>query len=219
MITDVFVFGNHDFAEMAHFYLRSDSEFSVKGFVVDDDYAGESAFCGLPLLSHSEFLAGFSHDDVCMFAPLAPRKMSTFRRSVFERYVDIGYGFINYVSSRAIVFGDVIGTNNFILENNVIQPFTTIGDNNVLWSGNHVGHHSIIGSHCMLTSHVVISGHVTVGDHCFFGVNSSIRDSIVVSDGTYLAMNSSLTKDSEQWASYSGNPGVRLNIPSMRMPL
>ncbi len=64
---------------------------------------------------------------------------------------------ISYVSSKATVFpGAPIGDNCFILEDNTIQPFTSIGNNVVLWSGNHIGHHSVIKDHVSFTSHVVL---------------------------------------------------------------
>mgnify|MGYP006215116609 CR=1 FL=1 len=50
-----------------------------------------------------------------------------------------------------------IGENVLILENNTIQPFTSIGNNTIIWSGNHFGHHGKIGDHCFISSHVVIS--------------------------------------------------------------
>ena len=68
----------------------------------------------------------------------------------------------------------------------------------------------------MFTSHVVLSGHCIVEDYCFLGVNSTIRDSIVLAEGTLVAMSTSITKSTEHWGVYIGNPGKMLEGKSSK---
>jgi sugar O-acyltransferase (sialic acid O-acetyltransferase NeuD family) len=135
--------------------------------------------------------------------------MNRVREEIYFNIKKKGYDLISYISSKATLFGNKIGDNCFILENNTIQPFVEIGNNVVLWSGNHIGHHSIIKDHVMFTSHVVLSGHCNVESYSTLGVNSTIRDGVTIAEGTFVAMGACIIKNTDSWAMYKGNPAMK----------
>lgn len=205
------IFGAEDFAQLAFYYLRTDSSHEVVAFCLDSQYLnGRKSFEGLPIVPFEEVGELYPPDQNYFFAPMSPKKMNTIRESIFQKIKCKGYSFISYISSKAMTFDNSIGENCFILEGNVIQPFVTLKDNIILWSGNHLGHHSTIDSHTMFASHVVLSGHCQVGKNCFLGVNATIRDGLEVKKGTLLAMSASLYRSTEEeWGVYTGNPALR----------
>ncbi len=210
----VIIFGVLDTAELAHFYLTHDSEHEVVAFTVNREYLTAPEFRGLPVVAFEDVETFFSPDDYQFFAPMTGRNMNRNRERVYLAAKAKGYTFISYISSKVTMFDNEIGENCFILEDNTIQPFTTIGNNVVLWSGNHIGHHGQIKDHVFFTSHVVMSGHCVIEPYCFFGVNSTIRDYLHVAEGTLLGMASALYKDSDPWGVYLGNPPKKLPKPS-----
>lgn len=211
----VIIFGIQDFAELAHYYLDEDSDHEVVGFSVNEEYLPkDKLFRGLPVLPFESIEEKYSPDDFSFFAPMSPRKMNQSRESVYNQIKGKGFNLVSYVSSRATVCGNKIGENCFILEDNTLQPFTSIGDNVVLWSGNHIGHHGNIKSHVTFTSHVVLSGHCNVEPYCFFGVNATIRDGITLAEGTLVAMGACVFKSTEPWGIYKGNPATKGNLLS-----
>ena len=206
----VIIFGCKDLAELAWFYLTQDSNYEVIGFTLHEQYRDEPSFHGLPVYSFESLNESFSPAEVKLFAPMTAKGMNKQRENVYKEGKDKGYSFISYVSSKATVFpGTQFGENCFILENNTIQPFTTIGNNVVMWSGNHIGHHGKIDDHVFFTSHVVLSGHCHVKPYCFFGVNATIRDALVLEEGTFVAMAACVTKSTEAWGTYLGNPAKK----------
>lgn len=213
-MANVIIFGVLDTAELAHFYLTHDSEHEVAAFTVNREYIKDESFKGLPVVAFEDVETLFPPSDYQFFAPMTARNMNRNREKVYNEAKAKGYRFISYVSSKATTFGNEIGENCFILEDNTIQPFTTIGNNVVLWSGNHIGHHGRIDDHVFFTSHVVMSGHCHIHSYCFFGVNSTIRDYLDVAEGTLLAMSAALYKDSEPWGVYIGNPPKKGPKPS-----
>ncbi|WP_456460917.1 acetyltransferase [Reichenbachiella sp.] len=215
-MSKIIVFGINDFAELAHYYLGSDTAHEVVCFAVDKEFLPEKeTFKDLPVISSDDLLVRYPPDEFKMFAPMAPKQMNKLRAQVYDRFKRLGYKFISYVSSKATTFNCTIGENCFILENNTIQPFTKVGNNVVLWSGNHIGHHSTIHDHVFFTSHVVLSGHCNVESHCFLGVNATIKDYLNLAKGTLIGMSSSVTKDTEEWGVYIGNPATKKgNKPS-----
>lgn len=209
-MSDVVIFGLKDYAELAHYYLESDSEHRVVAFSVSKDYMPESGrFRGLPVVAFEEVERIYPPQHFSFFAPMSPKNMNRDRETIYRAIKGKGYGCISYVSRKATTFRNQIGENCFILEDNTIQPFTTIGNNVVLWSGNHIGHHGAVGEHVTFTSHVVMSGHCQIGPYCFFGVNSTLRNGIKVGEGTFVAMASAIVTDTEPWAVYKGNPAVK----------
>ncbi|CAN0617732.1 Sugar O-acyltransferase [Burkholderia multivorans] len=214
-MANIVLFGLQDYAELAHYYLEHDSPHSVAAFCVNRQYLPESgAFKGLPIVAFEDVVDSHPPGDFSFFAPMSPRRMNREREHVFNEIKARGYSLISYVSSRATTCHNEIGENCFILEDNTLQPFTTIGNNVVLWSGNHIGHHGRVGDHVTMTSHVVMSGHCDIGAYSFIGVNATLRDGVAIGEGTFVAMASAITKSTEPWSVYKGNPAVKLAIAS-----
>lgn len=208
----VIIFGVLDTAELAHYYLEHDSEHEVVAFSVNREYIQEESFRGLPLVSFEDVETIFPPAEFSFFAPMTGRNMNRNREAIYNQVKAKGYKFISYISSHATILDrkNVIGDNCFILEDNTIQPFTTVGNNVVMWSGNHIGHHGQIKDHVFFTSHVVMSGHCVIESYSFFGVNSTIRDYMTIAQGTLVGMASAITKDTEEWGIYIGNPAKKV---------
>jgi len=206
----IIIFGIQDFAELAHYYLENDSEHDVAAFCVNEEYLPEEkVFKGLPVIAFENIESRYPAGEYKFFAPMSPQRMNRLREEIYFAIKAKGYELISYISSKATMFENRIGDNCFILEDNTIQPFTSIGNNVVIWSGNHIGHHCVIKDHVMFTSHVVLSGHCTVESYCTLGVNSTIRDGITIAEGTFVAMAASIIKNTESWGLYKGNPAVK----------
>ena len=206
----IIIFGIQDFAELAHYYLENDSEHEVVAFCVNEQYLPENKiFRNLPIVAFETVEKEYPQSEFQFFAPMSPVQMNRLREEIYNAIKAKGYKMISYISSKATLFDNKIGDNCFILENNTIQPFTSIGNNVVLWSGNHIGHHSTIKHHIMFTSHVVMSGHCTIENYCTLGVNATIRDGLTIAEGTFVAMAASIIKDTEPWGLYKGNPAVK----------
>lgn len=207
----VIIFGVQDFAQLAKFYLQHDSEHEVVAFSVHQRYLPEQpTFEGLPVIAFENVEKTYAPSEFRFFAPMSPSRMNRLRESVYQQIKQKGYELISYISSKSNIFEGVpIGDNCFILEDNTIQPFTSIGNNVVLWSGNHIGHHSVIKDHVSFTSQVVLSGHCVVESFSFFGVNATIRDRIHVAEGSFIAMAAAVTRDTQPWGVYKGNPAQK----------
>jgi sugar O-acyltransferase (sialic acid O-acetyltransferase NeuD family) len=212
----VVIFGTRENASLAHFYLTHDSDHEVVAFTATADHAAKiSEFEGHPVVPFEQLEVVYDPADVEFFAPLSSRRMNREREAIFVSAKRKGYRCISYVSSKATVFpGTRIGENCFILEDNTIQPFTTIGNNVVLWSGNHIGHHGTIRDHVFFTSHVVLSGRCVVDRYAFLGVNATIRDGLSIAEGTLIGMGALVTRDTEPWGVYTGNPARKGETPS-----
>lgn len=205
----IIIFGNRDTAELAHYYLTNDSNYEVVAFTVNQEYLTENTFLGLPIVPFENLESIYPPSEYLFFAPMTGVKMNTIRKNIYEEGKKKGYEYISYVSSKATVCGNQIGENCFILEDNTLQPFTSIGNNVVMWSGNHIGHHGKIEDHVFFTSHIVLSGHCHVKERAWFGVNATIRDYTTIGEGSLIAMGSLITKNTDDNGFYMGSPAKK----------
>lgn len=199
---EIIIFGNGDNAELAKYYFENDSNYIVVAFTVDEKYKTSNEFCGLPVVSFEKITDLYPPEKYGLFIAIGYTKMNAAREEKYIKAKELGYKLPNYISSNATVLTDKIGDNNFILEDNTIQPFVSIGNNNVIWSGNHIGHHGVIGNHCFITSQVTISGRVNIADNCFLGVNSTFRDHINVAYKTLVGAHAWISKDTNEFDVY-----------------
>lgn len=205
MSKPVVIFGVGSFAQVAAVYLDRDSGSDVLAYTVDGQYVESETFAGLPVVAFEELANEYPPDRVDLLVATGFRGVNTVRREIYERCKSLGYSFVSYVSSNAMVMSDhPIGENTFIFEANVIQPFVEIGDNVVVWSGNHIGHHSRIASHCFIASHAVISGHVTIGENCFIGVNATLRDGLEIGPRCVIGAGALVLANQEEGAVLAG---------------
>ena len=177
----IVIFGTGPIAELAQFYLETDAGRRVAGFAVDPEFVQGGAFGGKPLVAFNDLMRRFPPDTHDIFVALSYRKLNKLRREKVDAAAALGYGIAHYVSTRATTFATFQSAENqFILENNTIQPFASVGRNVTLWSGNHIGHHSEIAEDVFIASHVVVSGGVKIGPRTFVGVNVTIRDHVTI---------------------------------------
>ena len=204
------IFGNTNQAEMANYYFKNDTDYTVDGFVVDDDYYEDDIFCGKPVIPYSQMHMKYPKEEWSCFVAIGYAEQNRVRERVYQKIKNAGYCLPSYVSTKATVFNTLkVGDNCFILEDNTIQPFAQIGNNVCLWSGNHIGHHVIIEDNCFITSHVVVSGGVVVGKNSFIGVNSSIRDHITIAEYSLIGAHSWINKSTVPYGVYS-NKGTEM---------
>jgi sugar O-acyltransferase (sialic acid O-acetyltransferase NeuD family) len=218
MKKNLVVFGIGDFAQLAHYYFNTDSEYKVIAFTVDSSYIKETSFCDLPVIAFEEILKYYVPEQCEIFIALGYGKLNAVRKEKYLAAKALGYRIASFISSHATVLNDGrIGENCFIFEDNTIQPFVTIGNNVTLWSGNHIGHHSTIKDHCFIASHVVISGGVEIGEQCFIGVNATLRDRIKIGEKCVIGAGALLLVDAEPEGVYLGAATERSKISSTRL--
>lgn len=199
----IIIIGNNQTAELATWYLKNDTDFEICGYAVDEKYITSNTFNDMPLVSYNNIENLYPKEEFQLFAPMQAKNMNEVRRDIFLRGKKKGYNFISYKSSKATILTKEIGENCFILEDNTIQPYTSIGSNVVIWSGNHIGHHSIIEDHVFITSHVVVSGRCVIQQHAFLGVNCCIKDGITIGQKCLIGMGAVITNSTENDSVYT----------------
>lgn len=193
----VVIYGLGPIAELAKFYFDNDSDMEVVAFTVEHAYKDKDTFYDLPVVAFEDIEKSYTPQEVLLFIAVSYSDMNRLRERKYLEGKAKGYKFANYISSKATVWTTDIGENNFILEDNTIQPFEKIGNNNIIWSGNHIGHHGSIGNNNFIASQVVISGMVNIKDNCFLGVNATLRNNITIESFNIIGAGALILKNTQ----------------------
>jgi sugar O-acyltransferase (sialic acid O-acetyltransferase NeuD family) len=211
----IVLFGLSDFASVAYQLFTYDSPHEVAAFTVDRDYMKQTELFGLPVVPFEEIERNYPPQDYKLFILASFKRMNEFRAAKYYQAKEKGYQFVNYVSSKAMIWpGQVIGENCCIMQANMLDPFVEIGNDVVLWSGNHVGHHTVIKDHCFITSQVVISGRCIIEPCCFLGANSFIRDETVIASKTLVGAGVTILHDTKEGEVYKVREPELLGVRS-----
>ncbi len=209
--------GAGETALLAFEYFAKDSNYEVCGFAVDRNFLSNDRIHGLPVVDIETVKDIFPTSACEAFVAVSSRHLNRDRAKLFHKVKEMGYSLATYVSSRAFVWDNVaIGSNCFVLENNVLQPFTEIGNNVTLWSGNHIGHRTIIRDHVFLSSHCVVSGFCEIGEFSFLGVNCAMADSVKIASDNFISMGAVVSKSTEEDGLYKGNPAEKHKLSAKR---
>jgi sugar O-acyltransferase (sialic acid O-acetyltransferase NeuD family) len=215
---DVVVFGNGQIAEVVHYYLTREGGRRVAAFTVDGNYIKSEQMLGVPVVAFEDIQTCFSPAEFDMFLAIGFRHTTKLRELKFNEAHEMGYRLTSHVSPKAVVWdGFQINPNTIIMENNVIQAFSSVGRNVIMWSGNHLGHHSKIGDHCFLASHIVVSGSVTVGDRTFIGVNATIADNLKIGARNVIGAGALILSDTPDDAVFKQYGTEISKVPSFRL--
>lgn len=194
----VVIFGAGTIAKLAWHYFKHEAQYDVASFVVDDSLLTKNTFCGLPVITDSQFLKQWHPESCKMFIALGYQNSNKLRKNIFNKYKNYGYDFVSCISSRAFIMneGD-IGKNCFIMEGAVVQPFSHVGDNCIIWSGSIVSHESSIANNCFLAAHSVVGGMARMGDSSFLGMNATVRDNVQIGESCVVGAGSLVLFDLE----------------------
>ena len=105
----VIIFGVLDTAQLAHYYLNTDSEHEVVAFTVHEKYLPESKyFEGKPVVAFEHLENIYPPSEFHFFAPMTGSGMNRKRETVYLTAKQKGYKFISYVSSHVTRFNNQI---------------------------------------------------------------------------------------------------------------
>lgn len=212
------IFGTGDFAQVAYFYFKHDSNYEVVAFTANQSSIKEKSLFDLPIVPFENLETTYPVSEFALFIAIGYTNMNKVRAEIYSQAKNKGYKLVSYVNSKAITWRDLsIGDNCFILENVVIQPFVKIGNNVVIWSGNHIGHHTSIADHCFITSHVVISGNVKIGPYCFLGINASVRDDVTIASECLIGAGAVILSNTKEKEVYTVDKTKLLPITSDKL--
>ena len=141
-----------------------------------------------------------------MFVATGFKGVNKVRAKIYENCKSKGYTLVNYISSKAIHWGNFeIGDNCIIHAGAIIGPFAKIGNNVIISPGANVTHDAVISDHCFLAVNCVVGGRTQIGNYSLIGMNATLLDGITIGTQCVIGSGVTITKDTEAGAVYLPN--------------
>ena len=207
----IIIYGNSDFAELMYYYFTTDSVYEVVGFCVDKGYIKSDKFLNIPLVPFETVEDTFPPNEYKMFVAVGYKNMRL-RKELYKKTIRKGYNHINYISSKAILDkSNIIGKNNAILHNVVLEPFCKIGNNNVINTNVIICHHAEVMNDCFIAAKALVGGFTIIKNNCFLGFSSTILQKLVIEDETLVAASSVVNRNSSKYDFLAGIPAKSMS--------
>jgi len=171
------IFGTGKISQAVSFYFNRDSEYKITAYIVDDVFAENNEFMGVPVVKLSDTKELYNPEEYTMFIAVGYQGMNSLRANKYQYFKELGYSFASYKSPYT--FGDFeIGENTIVMDGAIIQPLASFGNNVFVWGGAMVGHHAKINDHCWLTGGCSIGGSVNLGRGTFIGMGAVVGQEV-----------------------------------------
>jgi sugar O-acyltransferase (sialic acid O-acetyltransferase NeuD family) len=217
MARKLYIFGDGNFADMAHYLFSTDSGYEVAGFTIDAPFLKRDSFNGLPVIAYEEFLRTTDRDEVDIYVAIGVSGINRVRAQKTAQVAADGYRLASFVSSHARVPpGLVVHPNTMIMDQVNIHPKVRIGADTVIWSNSRIALNAQIGDHVWITSAVVGDGAV-VGDYTFVGLNATIAPFLRVGRHNLIGAAAVILQDTQDHQVYRGPRSVASKVSTLRI--
>lgn len=193
------IFGIEDFAQLLHYFITHDTDYSIECFTVDGKYIKDSSYLGLPVVPFEKIEENFSPDEFEILLGVGYKRMNEIRQKIFCECKKKGYRIASYVHSSAFLNTPEMGEGNIILEKSIIEPFVKIGNGNLIWCNVTIAHNCVIGDFNALSTVTSLAGHATIKNNCFIGSRSMIFDRVTIQDYTLVGAGANVSKDTKPY--------------------
>jgi sugar O-acyltransferase (sialic acid O-acetyltransferase NeuD family) len=171
------IFGIGKISQAVSYYFNRDSEYKIAAYIVDDIFATNIEFMGVPVVKLSDIKERFKPETHTVFVAVGYQGMNSLRANKYNYFKEQNYSFASYRSPN--VFGEyTIGENSIIMDGAIIQPYASFGNNVFIWGGAMVGHHAMIQDDCWLTGGCLIGGSVNLGRGTFIGMGAIVGQEV-----------------------------------------
>jgi sugar O-acyltransferase (sialic acid O-acetyltransferase NeuD family) len=216
----VVIFGNGPVAKNAYLKLTHDSPHEVAAFAIDPAYLKDDTLFDLPVVAFPNLVSHYPPDDYKMVVAVGYVKLNQIRAERYQQAKEMGYQFINHISSAALVAPhSTLGENSMINAQTIVSPFVEIGNNVIIGAGSFIGHDVVIKDHCFIGDRVAIAGSVTIEPYCFLGISSTIRNKVTIARECIIGAGSLILQNTQEKEVYMGKASEPLPITSDKLAI
>lgn len=168
-----------------------------------DDVVIEKEIYGTKVLCFTELEKNYDVSQVEFVISIGE---PTYRKVLYEKIKQSGYGMTNLIDSNAwIPEGTQIGE-GVIIGDCKVGSDVIIGTNSFVGVYATIGHDTIVGEHSNISTNCFVGGHCTIGNEVYMGPQAAMRDRITVEDTAVIAMSAAVFKNVPGNSIAIGNP-------------
>lgn len=179
-MTAIYLFGTSTTAIRVKCFIEYHKLYTIKAFIVDEEYKTDNNFEGYPVISLSDYKNTHKYQQLPVFICIAWDRLNEHRKLVFQRLSIEKLNIINLISPNAIIRGKISGSNVFVGDYVILEAGTVINDNAFIDHNSFIGTNTIIKEHVYISAKSMIAGGSIIGQQSFIGIHSTIFDKVCI---------------------------------------
>lgn len=203
---DILILGGGGHAKVLISVIESMKEFAIRG-IIDSKLPVGSTVLNYRVLGDDDFLTAPAKPIPCLALGVGMTGSKSNRKTIFERFKNLGYSFPCLKHEGAIVSkAAAIGEGAQIMANAVIQPDARIGKNTIINTSAVIEHDCEIGAHSHVAPGAVLGGQVTVGEGTLVGLGARVLPGIHIGHSVVIGAGAVVVKDVQDGRVVAGMP-------------
>jgi UDP-perosamine 4-acetyltransferase len=183
----------------------------VIGLTTRDQNMFDRTLLGYRVLGDDTALARYAPSEVRLVNALGSLQSMDDRKTLFEKFKALGYGFEQVIHPMAVVARDaVLDEGVHAMAGAVIQPGSHIGDDTIINTRASVDHDCEIGRHVHIAPGCTLSGNVTVGDETHIGTGATVIHGITIGRRCLVAAGAVVCSNISDTDRVAGIPATRM---------
>ncbi len=170
------IIGTSKTASQVYDFVQQHQLFDIMGFAVHKQYRLSDTFYGTNVYNIEELDNHFDKENLLLYIAISWNRLNADRKNLYLNLKKQGYSFANIISPTALIYGEILGDNNWIHDYVSVYTGATIDSNNILLTNALVGSFTTLGSHIFCGVKSSILGGCKIGDQVFIGTNAIVFD-------------------------------------------
>ncbi len=194
----IVIFGIGHTASVLSYYIRRWKLYSIKGYVIDPEYAGQPSFENQPVVSLDDVATFFPPSQgIGAFVAIGYQNLNGARADKVRTLRDKGYEMVSVINPDTLesIYLEH-GENCLVIPDyTLMTPSIRLKNNVFIWNRTVMGHDAFIGENVWISSGTTLGGNVTIGDHSFLGMMSCVKNGVRIGRDCIIGMGTSVHED------------------------
>jgi sugar O-acyltransferase (sialic acid O-acetyltransferase NeuD family) len=188
--------------------IESSKEFTIAGILDKKELVG-SRVLGYEVIGTDDDLPSLITSSANFHITVGHIKSNTVRVKLFEQIKKMGGNFPVIQASTATVSKHAaIEEGTIIMHHAIVNSNARIGKNCIVNTAAIIEHDVQVGDHCHISTGAIINGESQTGSHTFIGSHATILQTISIADHNLIAAGAVVTRSTESFGMYAGNPAT-----------
>lgn len=145
-------------------------------------------FKGIRYLAHDDDILQFSTQHVALVNGVGALPGKSLRRTLFNRFNELGYQFATVIASSAIVADSArLAAGVQVLPGAIINAEARLDANVLINSGAIIEHDCVLKAHTVISPGAVLCGGVTCGENSYIGAGATVIQQLQLGDNCLVA--------------------------------
>jgi sugar O-acyltransferase (sialic acid O-acetyltransferase NeuD family) len=188
--------------------IETENRYEIIGILDRVELVGQKVL-SYPIIASDNDIETVLKNCQNFFITVGHIKTAAVREKLFNSIKEKGGHFPIIISPKAHVSKHAcLSEGTVVMHHAVVNTLAVTGKNCIINTGAVLEHDVQVGDHCHISTGAYINGECKIGSGSFVGSNATTVQTIHIGDRNVIAAGAVLTKNTEDFSLYAGNPAT-----------